>query len=110
MTLHKSARHAIKYNDEDIITDTVFGEDNTEYVVTMKGHEWRNYDWIIENAYESALRMADFTHFVYLNNKSECTHSMTLAHGAKGFKELRQKRRGSETYDVDPKNGTVGSA
>ena len=110
MNTYKPKRYATKYEDHDQITDIAIGADGTEYVVTMSGKEWRDYDWIIENQEPSARRMADYTHYIYLQHQDECTHSMVLAHAANGFKELRKKRRGSETEYIDPKFGTVGSA
>lgn len=106
----KSKRHAIKHGDDDMVTDSVYGADGCEYIVTMSGKEWRDYDWILEVQEDSAKRMADYSHFIYLQHKDECTHSQVLGHSATSFVEMRQKRRGTETEKIDPKFGTVGSA
>lgn len=106
----KSTRHTIKYNDNDQITDTVIGANNDEYIVTMSGKDWRNYDFVLEHQEESARRMADYSHFIHLQYKDECTHAMVLARSAATFVELRNNRRGNEIEEIDPKFGTSGSA
>lgn len=110
MSGHISKRHTTKYNDDDQVTDTIIGASGTEYVVTMSGKEWRDYDWVLEHQEPSAKRMADYTHFIYLQHADECTHSVVLAHSAACFVELRNNRKNSETENIDPKFGTIGSA
>lgn len=110
MTVEISKRGTIKYRNEDMVTDTVFGAHGNEYVVTASGKTWRDYDWILENFEASAQRMADYTHFVYLNNQDECTHSMVFDHAAQSLRERLEQGRPDHNETYNPKAGTVGSA
>ncbi len=92
MSMLKPKRYTMKYEDDDQITDFVIGADNTEYVVTMSGKEWRDYDWIFETFEPTARRMADYSHFVHLQFRDECTHSMTLIQTSQYFVDVYHGR------------------
>ncbi len=100
MNEYTPKRYSMKYDDDDQITDIVVGADNTEYVVTMSGKEWRDYDWIFETFESTARRMADYTHFVYLSHKNECTHSMSLIHSSQYFIDVYHGRREMEETNL----------
>ncbi len=109
MEEYKSKRSSIKYHDEDQITDLVIGADGEEYVVTLSGKDWRQYDWILKDREPTARRMADYSHFVHLQHKDECSYAMALSFAINDFISQYEGRGPLVDEPTDPRSAMDGS-